>query len=100
MSSKQYIGMRAVFGKSPFRLRKKFEHFLINYLNWSSMIAVQKLNRVMEFQKADTRSRKDYVTINAPVVPKCSALSVTPMESGITKVPSVIFPTMFEKSNE
>ena len=35
---------RAVFGKSPYQLRKKSEHFLVNDLKWSSMTAVQKLN--------------------------------------------------------
>ena len=32
---------RAAFGKGPYRLRKGFEHFLVNDLKWSSMIVVQ-----------------------------------------------------------
>ena len=72
---------RAVFGKGPYQLRKGFEHFLVNDLKWSSMAAVQRLNKAKEFQKADMRSRKDYVTITAPAAPQCSALSVTAMES-------------------
>ena len=60
---------RAVFGKGLYQLRKGFEHFLVNDLKWSSMIAVQRLNKVKEFQKADMRSQKDYVTITAPVAP-------------------------------
>ena len=59
---------------------------------------VQRLNKVKEFQKADI-SRKDYVTITASATPQCSTLSVTAMESGITKVPIVILAT-FEKANE
>ena len=51
---------RAVFGKGPYRLRKGFEHFLVSDLKWSSMAAVQRLNKVKEFQKADMWSRKDY----------------------------------------
>ena len=35
---------RAVSGKSPYQLRKKSEHFLVNDLKWSSMTVVQKLN--------------------------------------------------------
>ena len=35
-----------------------------------------------------------------PLAPQCSILSVTAMESGITKVPNVILTTMFEKANE
>ena len=57
---------RAVFGKSPYRLRKGFEHFLVNNLKWSNMPAVQRRNKVKEFQKADMRSRKDYVTTTVP----------------------------------
>ena len=91
---------RAVFGKGPYRLRKRFEHFLVSDLKWSSMAAVQRLNKVKEFQKADMRSRKDYVMVTAPAAQQCSALSVTAMENGITKVPIVIFATMFEKANE
>ena len=72
---------RAVFRKGPYQLRKGFEHFLVNDLKWSSMAAVQRLNKVKEFQKADMRSRKDYVTITAPTAPQCSALSVSAMES-------------------
>ena len=64
------------------------------------MAAVQRLNKVKEFQKADMRLRKDYVLITAPAAPQCSALFVTAMESGITKVPIVILATMFEKANE
>ena len=89
-----------VFGKGPHRLRKGFEHFLVSDLKWSSMAAVQRLNKVKEFQKADMRSRKDYVTVTASVAPQCSALSVTALENGITKVPIVIVATMFEKANE
>ena len=91
---------RAVFGKGPYRLRKGFEHFLVSDLKWNSMAAVQRLNKVKEFQKADMRSRKDYVMVTAPAAQQCSALSVTAMENGITKVPIVIFATMFEKANE
>ena len=91
---------RAVFGKGPYGLRKGFEHFLVNDLKWSSMTAVQRLNKVKEFQKAGMRSQKDYVTITAPAAQQCSALSVTAMNSGITKVPIVILATMFEKANE
>ena len=36
----------AVFGKGQYRLRKGFEHFLVNDLKWSSMTAVQRLNKV------------------------------------------------------
>ena len=90
---------RAVFGKSPYRLRKGLEHFLVNDLKWSSITAVQRLNKVKELQKADMRSRKDYVTITAPAAPQCGAISVTAMESGINKMPIVIFAT-FEKGNE
>ena len=79
---------RAVFGKGPYRLKKGFEHFLVNDLKWSSMTAVQRQNKVKEFQKADVRSRKDYVTITAPAAPQCSTLSVTAIESGIIKRPS------------
>ena len=75
---------RAVFGKGTYRLRKGFEHFLVNDLKWISMTAVQGLNKIKEFQKADMRSQKDYVTITAPAAPQCSVLSVTAMESGIT----------------
>ena len=57
---------RAVFGKGPYRLRKGFEHFLVSDLKWNSMAAVQRLNKVKEFQKADMRSRKDYVTTTVP----------------------------------
>ena len=64
------------------------------------MTAVQRLNKVKEFQKVDMRSRKDYVTITAPAAPQCSALSVTAMESGISKVAIVILATMFEKADE
>ena len=60
---------RVVFGKGPHRLRKGFEHFLVNDLKCNSMTAVQRLNKVKEFQKADMRSRKDYVTITAPTRP-------------------------------
>ena len=84
---------RAVFAKGPYRLRKWFEHFLVNDLKWSSMTAVQRLNKVKEFQKADMISRKDYVTITASATPQCSTLSVTAMESGTTKVPIVILAT-------
>ena len=91
---------RAVFGKGPYRLRKGFEHFLVNDLRWSSIITVQRLNKVKEFQKADMRSRKDYVTITARATLQCSALSVTAMESGTAKVPIVILATMSEKENE
>ena len=35
---------RAVFGKGPYRLRKGFEHFLVNDLKWSSMTVVQRLS--------------------------------------------------------
>ena len=78
---------RAVFGKGPYRLKKWFEHFLVNDLKRSSMTVVQRLNKFKEFQKADMISRKDYVTITASATPQCSTLSVTAMESGITKVP-------------
>ena len=64
------------------------------------MTGMQRLNKVKEFQKADMRSRKDYVTITAPATPQCSAFSVTAMESGITKPAIVILATMFEKANE
>ena len=90
---------KAVFGKGPYRLRKGFEHFLVYDLKSSSMTAVQRLHKVKEFQKADMRSWKDYVTITAPAAPQCSALSVTAVESGITKVPITILAT-FEKANE
>ena len=90
---------RAVFGKGPYRLRKGFEHFLVNDLKWSSMTAVQRLNKVKEFQKADMISQKDYVMITASATPQCSTLSVTAMEKGTTKVPIVILAT-FEKVNE
>ena len=73
------------------------EHFLVSYLKWSSMTAVQRLDKVKEFQKADVRSQKDYVTITVPASPQCSALSVTAMENGITKVPIVILATMLKK---
>ena len=43
----------AVFGKDPHRLRKGFDHFLVNDLKWSSMTAVQRLNKVKEFQKLE-----------------------------------------------
>ena len=65
---------RAVFRKGPYRLRKGFEHFLVNDLKWSKMTAVQRLNKVKELKKAYKRSRKDYVTITAPA-PQFSALS-------------------------
>ena len=42
---------------------------------------------------------ENYVTITAPAAPHCSTLSVTAIESGITKVPNVIL-AMFEKGNE
>ena len=90
---------RAVFGMDPYRLRKGFEHFLVNDLKWSSLTAVQRLNKIKKFQKADMISWNDYVTITAPAAPQCSALSVTATESGITKVPTVILAT-FEKANE
>ena len=60
------------------------------------MAVVERLNKVKEFQIADIRSRKDYVTITAPAAPQCSALSVTAIESGISKVPIVILATMFK----
>ena len=37
---------RGVFGNDPYRLRNGFEHFLVNDLKWSSMTAVQRLNKV------------------------------------------------------
>ena len=83
----------------PYQLRKGFEHFLVNDLKWSSLTVVQRLNKIKKFQKADMISWKDYVTITAPTTPQCSALSVTAMESGITKVLTVIL-AMFEKANE
>ena len=46
------------FGKGPYRLRKGFEQLLVNDLKWSSMTAVQQLNKVKEFQKADMTSQK------------------------------------------
>ena len=49
---------RANFGNGPYRLRKGFEHFLLNDLKWSSITAVQRLNKVKEFQKAGITSRK------------------------------------------
>ena len=61
------------------------------------MTAVQRLDKVKEFQKADVRSQKDYVTITVPASPQCSALSVTAMENGITKVPIGILATMLKK---
>ena len=64
------------------------------------MTGVQRLNKVKEFQKADMRSRKDYVTITAPATPQCSAFSVTVTESGITTPAIVILTAMFEKANE
>ena len=91
---------RAVFGKSPYRLRKGFEHFLVNNLKWSSMTVVQRLNKVKEFQKADMRLPKDYFIITALTASQCSTLSVTAMESGNTKIPIVILATMFEKVNK
>ena len=97
----QYINEdRVVFGKGPYQLRKGFEHFLVNNLKWSSMTVAQKLNKTKEFQKADIRSRKDYVTITAPAAPQCSTLSVTAMECGITKLSILILATMFEKAKE
>ena len=66
---------RAVFRKGPYRLRKGFEHFLVNDLKWSSMAGVQRLNKVKELKKAYKRSRKDYVTITAAATPQFSALS-------------------------
>ena len=93
-------GDRAVFRKGPYRLRKGFEHFLVNNVKWSSMTGVQRLNKVKEFQKADMRSRKDNLMITAPATPQCSAFSVTVTESGITKPAIVILATMFEKANE
>ena len=56
------------------------------------MTAVQRLNKVKEFQKADIRSWKDYVMITAPATPHCSVLSVT-------AVGNIILAT-FEKANE
>ena len=70
---------------------------MVSYLKWSSMTAVQRLDKVKEFQKADMRSQKDFVTITVPASPQCSALSVTAMENGITKVPIVIPATMLKK---
>ena len=35
---------RVAFGKGPYRLRKGFEHFLVNDLMWSSMTVVQRLS--------------------------------------------------------
>ena len=90
---------RAIFGMGPYQLRKGFEHFLVNDLKWSGLTAVQRLNKIKKFQKVDMISWKDYVTITAPVALQCSTLSVTAMESGITKVPNVIL-AMFEKVNE
>ena len=90
---------RAIFGMGPYQLKKGFEHFLINDLKWSSLTAVQRLNKIKKFQKADMISWKDYVTITAPAARQCSALSGTAMESGITKVPTVIL-AIFEKANE
>ena len=90
---------RAIFGMGPYQLRKGFEHFLVNDLKWSGLTAVQRLNKIKKFQKADMISWKDYVTITAPAALQCRALSVTAMESGITKVPAVIL-AMFEKANE
>ena len=90
---------RAIFGMGQYQLRKGFEHFLVNDLKWSGLTAVQRLNKIKKFQKADMISWKDYVTITAPAALQCSTLSVTAMESGITKVPNVIL-AMFEKVNE
>ena len=64
------------------------------------MTAVQRLSKVKEFQKEVMRSQKDYVTITAPAAPQGSELSVTVMESGITKMSIVILATMLEKANE
>ena len=64
------------------------------------MTAVIRLNKVKEFQKTDMRSRKDYLTIIAPAVPQCSILSVSSMESGVTKVSNLILATLFKKANE
>ena len=91
---------RAVFKKGPYQLRNGFEHFLVNILKQSSMKAVQRLNKVKEFQKGDMRSRKDYVAIFAPIVSQCGALSVTAMDNEITEGPIVILTTMFKKANE
>ena len=41
--------------KNKDRLRKGFEHFLVNDLKCSSMAVVQSLNKVKKFQKTDTR---------------------------------------------
>ena len=91
---------RAVFGKGLYGIRKGFELFLLNDLKLSSMTAVQRLSKVKEFQKEVMRSQKDYVTITAPAAPQGSELSVTVMESGITKMSIVILATMLEKANE
>ena len=91
---------RAVLGKCPYRLRKEFEHFLVNDLKCSCMTVVQRLNKVKKCQKTDMRSRKDYVTITVPAAPYSGALSVTSMESVIAKLSIVILATVFEKANE
>ena len=91
---------RAVCGKGTYQLRKGFEYFLVNDLKWSSMTAVQRLNKIKEFQKADMRSQKDYVTITAPDAPQCSALSALPWKVRSLEVSIVILATMFEKANE
>ena len=67
-----------IIGKDPYQLRKRFERFLVNDLKWSSLTAVQKLNKVKELQKADMTSQEDYVTITAPAAPHCSALLLLP----------------------
>ena len=44
----QYRNEDRVFGKGLYRLRKGFEHFLVNNLKWSSITVVQRLNKIKE----------------------------------------------------
>lgn len=92
---------RAVFGKGPYKVRKEFEHLVVDDTTWGRLTQEQRMRRLTTFLKTSMGGKKDFITeepANLLPTPSSFALDVAAEDSGITTIPIAILEAMFDKA--
>lgn len=58
---------RAVFGKGPYKVRKEFEHLVVDDATWGRLTQEQRMRRLTTFLKISMGGKKDFITEELPI---------------------------------
>ena len=92
---------RAVFGMSPYRVRKEFSHLTVDNVQRSRLNHAQFSKKLLDFKKAGMNNMQEIVPTQAEPgeEPSAARISIPAEESGIKSIPLPILESLFERAS-